>query len=206
MKNIIVTLTGPMAAGKNAAGEVLKKAGFAVTDADELAHVALENVKQQVFDAFRDDAKKMNLSLQNEDGSVNRRNLSKIVFDSPEKLEKQESLVHPEVNRLMEEFLKANNDKPCALNATVLYKVPIIYKSTCIIYITAPILLRLFRVLRRDKLPLKNVIKRFSAQKNLYSKYQKINVDIYKVQNFTNKKALERKILRLLKRYENEGR
>ncbi len=195
-----------MAAGKNAAGEVLKKAGFAVTDADELAHTALENVKEQVFDAFRDDANKLGLSLQNEDGTVNRRNLSKIVFASPEKLAKQESLVHPEVNRLMEEFLNANSDKPCALNATVLYKVPIINKSTCIIYITAPVWLRVFRVLRRDKLPLKNIIKRFSAQKNLYSKYQKINVDIYKVQNFTNKQALERKILRLLKRYENEGR
>ncbi len=192
-----------MAAGKNAAGEILQKAGCVVTDADELAHVALENVKEKVFSAFGHDAKNMNLSLQNPDGSVNRRNLSKIVFSSPENLEIQESLVHPEVNKLMQAFLLENKDKPRVLNATVAYKVPVIYKSTCIIYVTAPFLIRLYRVIRRDRLPLKNIIKRFSAQKNLYSKYQKINVDIYKVQNFTNKKALEKKILRILKRYEN---
>ena len=53
---MLIGLSGPMAAGKNLAGEILEKLGCAVIDADETAHIALENTKQQVLTAFQPEA------------------------------------------------------------------------------------------------------------------------------------------------------
>ena len=49
---MLIGLSGPMAAGKNLAGEILEKMGCAVIDADITAHIALENTKQQVLATF----------------------------------------------------------------------------------------------------------------------------------------------------------
>ncbi len=199
-KKLIIGLCGPMASGKNLAASILQDMGFACIDADVAGHQALENCKNQVLQAFEQDAKLAGIPLVDGDGKIMRKNLGKIVFSSPEKLKKHEEIVHGEINRLMEDFLQQNSSSHRVLNATVLYKVPLIKKCNFIIFVTAPFLLRLYRARRRDKTKIKDLLKRFYAQKDLYAQYRSQNVDIYKVSNCLTARHLQKKLSALLKR------
>lgn len=198
-KKLIIGLCGPMASGKNLAAGILQNMGFACIDADLAGHQALENCRDLVLQAFKQDAEQANIPLVDGDGKIIRKNLGKIVFSSPEKLKKHEEIVHGEINRLMENFLQQNSSKNRVLNATVLYKVPLIHKCDFVIFITAPFLLRLYRARRRDKAKIKDLLKRFYAQKDLYAQYRSQNVDIYKVSNCLSAGHLQKKLNALLK-------
>ena len=191
---MLIGLSGPMAAGKNLAGEILEKMGCAVIDADITAHIALENTKQQVLATFGAEAAQRNIKLLNADGTINRKALAQIVFASQEALEKQEAIIHPEVSRLLELFIAEHPDKTCVINATVLNKVPLAAKCNFIIYVDAPFIIRLIRAKKRDKHSIFHLLKRFSSQKELYAQYQKLNVDIYRVRNTGSSKKLQKKL------------
>ena len=191
---MLIGLSGPMAAGKNLAGEILEKMGCAVIDADITAHIALENTKQQVLATFGAEAAQRNLKLLNANGTINRKALAQIVFASQEALEKQEAIIHPEVSRLLELFIAEHPDKTCIINATVLNKVPLAAKCNFIIYVDAPFIIRLIRAKKRDKHSIFHLLKRFSSQKELYAQYQKLNVDIYRVRNTGSSKKLQKKL------------
>lgn len=190
----LVGLSGPMAAGKNLAGEILEKMGCAVIDADITAHTALENRKQQVFKAFESESRQKGINLINTDGTINRKNLAQIVFASKEALAKQEAIIHPEVSRLLEQFIAEHPEQTCVINATVLNKVPLAAKCDFIIYVDAPSLIRLIRAKKRDGHSIFHLIKRFSSQKKLYAQYQKLNVDIYRVRNIGSSNKLQKKL------------
>jgi dephospho-CoA kinase len=49
--------------------------------------------------------------------------------------------------------------------------------------VEAPFLTRLFRAKRRDKLPFRELFKRFASQKGFASQYYQKKADIFKVEN-----------------------
>ena len=191
---MIVCVTGPMAAGKNLASEILCERGFACVDADLLVHEAVENAKEEILKTFSSPAKEKNISLLNEDGKINRRALGSLIFSDPALVQKQESIVYPHVNALFEKFICDNNGRNLAINATVLYKVPLMKKTDCVLFVDAPFLQRLLRARKRDKMPFKDILKRFLRQKNLFAKYKKSNADTVRVWNVGSRASLERKI------------
>lgn len=202
---MIIGLTGPMASGKNLASKILENAGCVSVDADVLAHQAIEKAKDKILLTFEKEATEKNISVLNEDGTINRRELAKIVFSSKENLKKQESIIHPIVNEMMEDFIQNNSDKTVILNATVLYKTPIINKCDAIIFITSPWIIRFFRAKKRDKIKNIQIFKRFFAQFNIFAKYKNLDADIYKVRNFISEQKLEQKLLYVLKKiYSNK--
>lgn len=202
---MIIGLTGPMASGKNLASKILENAGCVSVDADVLAHQAIEKAKDKILLTFEKEASEKNISVLNEDGTINRRELAKIVFSSKENLKKQESIIHPIVNEMMEDFIQNNSDKTVILNATVLYKTPIINKCDAIIFITSPWFIRFFRAKKRDKIKNIQIFKRFFAQFNIFAKYKNLDADIYKVRNFISEQKLEQKLLYVLKKiYSNK--
>lgn len=195
---MILCVTGPMAAGKNAAADILEQKGFACVDADIVAHKAIENSKQKILEEFGPLAAQKNITLLNPDGTINRRNLGAILFTDKTLIEKQESIVYPEVNALLEQFIEQNKGRNIVINATLLYKVPLIKKMDFVLFIDAPRFLRLKRALKRDKLSVKQILQRFSAQNNLFAKYIISNADIRRVWNTGSRKSLEKKIEKFL--------
>lgn len=195
---MILCVTGPMAAGKNVASDILAQKGFFTLDADLLVHQAVESQKSAILEAFAEEAKAMGLSLTRSDGSIDRRALGTIVFNNPQNVERQEAIVYPEINRRFEDFLQEHKGKDCVINATVLFKVPVMQQMDAVLYIDAPRLIRLVRIKKRDNLPLKNICKRFRAQKNLFSKYRLANADTRRVWNLGTRQHLEKKIEQFL--------
>lgn len=196
---MILCVTGPMAAGKNAAASILEKKGFAAVDADVLGHRAVKECTEQILCEFSDEAQKRGVSLLSSDGTLNRRVLGSIVFESRELLARQEQIVYPVIRRLLAEFIRENAEKDIAVNATVLYKLPDMQNIIeRILYIDAPLPLRFIRAMKRDKTGIIQIYRRFSSQKNLFAKYKNTNTDIRRVWNTGTRQSLERKIEKFL--------
>ena len=194
----VIGLTGPMCAGKNRVGEILEKRGFAVVDADKVAHQALVDVTDQVAAAFGDIAASLGTELKNPDGSINRRALGSLIFSDPALLARHESIIYPRINELLGTFIDEHRDRPVVINAPLLHKSPILDRCDFVIFVDAWPIIRLFRALRRDKMPLSQILARFSAQKNLFAQYLSQNVDTVRVQNKGSIRALEKRLIKLL--------
>ena len=195
---MIIGLTGKYCAGKNYVAALLEKRGFPALDVDKLGYEALEMEKETIFTRFGKD-------LQRLDGSLDRQLLGQRVFGKPEKLAELETIIHPPVNRMVEEWLKNTNSSSGyhVINAALLHRAEVFARLDCLILVTAPFLTRLLRAKRRDRLPLSEILKRFASQKNFYSQYLSINAEIYKVENPGFIK-LENRIERIIKNIRGE--
>jgi len=196
---LILAVTGSMAAGKNYVSNLLEKKGFLAIDADKCVHQAIEEAKNQILEAFLPIAKEKNIQIQNPDGTINRKNLGSILFSDEKLLEKQESIVHPKVNEIFNRFIDENPEKNIVLNATVLYKTPVIKRCDAIIFVKAPIITRFFRAKRRDNLPSREIFKRFASQFKIFAKYKFFKSDIYIIWNIGKSNKLEKKLDKILK-------
>ena len=197
-RRLILCVTGPMAAGKNVASDILAEKGFATVDADELVHTAVENAKEKILTAFLPLATERNITLTNSDGTINRRALGSLIFADPALVARQESIVFPEVNKLFDTFLEAHQNCDVAINATVLYKVPLIKKVDAVLYVDAPAFVRFIRAKKRDSMPTKQIKQRFAQQKTLFAKYKNETADIRRVWNTGTRLSLEQKIDKFL--------
>ena len=194
---MIIWVTGQMAAGKNAVAEILQEEGWPCLDADKTGHQALANCQAKVLETFLPIANRMSLPLQNQDGSINRKILGQIVFSDPCLLELHESIIYPEILRLINKFIEENH-RNCVINGAVLYKIPQLTSPNLVLFVQAPYFQRLRRAVTRDKAPKKLIKQRFKSQKNLFAKYQFSNADIRRVRNAGSREALKAKIRKIL--------
>ncbi len=196
---LIVCVTGPVAAGKNAAAEILARYGFVSADADILAHRAVEQSAARILEAFSAEAGARGIRLTAADGTVDRRALGNLVFSSPELLARQEAIVYPAFGKLLEAFLRENEGRDIAVNAAVLYKTPdFLRRCSKILYIRAPKLLRYLRARRRDRLPRSQIAARFRAQTGLLQKYEATGIPVLKISNTGSVRHLEAQLRRAL--------
>ena len=176
---MLIVLTGKYCAGKNHIAQILEKRGIPVIDVDKLGHKVLEAEKQAIFAQFGSD-------LQKDDGTLDRRLLGARVHGKPEELAKLEAVVHPGANRLTDEWVTEKTKegcKACVINAALIHKSSVFEKLDLLIIVTAPLLTRLIRAKRRDRLSWKELIKRFASQKDFNSQYLSKKAEIYKVEN-----------------------
>lgn len=179
----IICVTGQMAAGKNYVCSQLEKSGWHATDLDLTAHQAIEECKEEILAAFKCEAENSGLSILDSNGSINRRNLGRLLFKNPSLLARQESIIYPKIISLTKDFI-AQNQK-VIINATVLFKTPELIKlCDAIVFVTAPFFTRLIRARRRDQLPYRQILRRFQAQKKLLKEYKKTGKQIIFVRNF----------------------
>ena len=176
---MIIGLTGLYCAGKNHVGRLLERRGIPVLDADKLGHEVILREAKNITALF---GKK----ILGADGLINRRLLGKCAFGSPAELAALEAIVHPAVDRLAEEWLerqelqfrtnrriagtqRTGESSLCVLNAAMLHKSSIYSRLDAIIAVYAPFPVRFIRAAKRDKLPLKELLTRFSSQKEFPS-------------------------------------
>ena len=187
----IICLTGKMAAGKNYISSILEKSGFVSLDADLLVHKAVDSLSQEIFQAFKEEAEIAGIQLLNKENKIDRRALGSLIFPRPQLLKRQEDLVYPRIIQMTKDFIRENEGKNIILNATVLYKTPELLKMCSkIVFVTAPLIVRLFRAKKRDKIPLKKILDRFKSQKKLLKEYQKFGIPLIKINNRGNEKKL----------------
>jgi len=158
---MIIGLTGRYCAGKNHIGLLLEKRGLPVLDADKLGHEVIRREAEKIILRFGKEI----LAPQ---GVIDRKKLGKLVFGCPEKLAALEAIIHPAVNALTEEWIgtrEKTRNGLCVINAALLHKSSVYNRLGAVIVVCAPFIVRVFRAVKRDKLPLGAALKRILSQK-----------------------------------------
>jgi dephospho-CoA kinase len=93
MSMLRLGLTGGIASGKSAVAVMLRDLGFAVLDADSLAHKLIEPGQP----AHQEILREFGPSIADFDGRIDRARLSAIVFADRAKLDRLNAIVHPRV-------------------------------------------------------------------------------------------------------------
>jgi dephospho-CoA kinase len=90
-------LTGGIASGKTAVAGMLREMGFAVLDADSLAHQLVEPGRP----AYDEVVREFGASILDPDKRVDRAKLAAIVFADPTKLARLNAILHPRVESVI---------------------------------------------------------------------------------------------------------
>ena len=185
-----------MAAGKNAVCRILEERGFIALDADRQVHGAIEKAAPEIIKTFSKEANAQNITLTDKNERINRRELGRLLFTSKDLLAKQERIVYPviieETKRFIQKQQEQKKEADLFLNATVQYKTPEVLRlCKYIIYVDAPKITRIVRALKRDRMPLRQILSRFATQKGLFSEYKKTGVPIIKITNAGSEKKLK---------------
>lgn len=143
-----VGITGGIGAGKSLVTRIFKTLGVPVYDSDSRAKyvmttdgILISNIKKEFGE----------LSFH-PDGSLNRSYLSELVFRDEERLRKLNELVHPRVANDYEEWVAEHTQYEYLIKeAALLFESGSYKELDHVILVVAPELLRIDRVVRRDK-------------------------------------------------------
>ena len=87
----VIGLTGQIASGKSTVSAYLRQKGFAVVDADEIAHEVIRRGGR----AYAAVVRQFGTEFMGAEGEIDRRKLGQAVFADPEKLAQLNAITHP---------------------------------------------------------------------------------------------------------------
>ena len=189
----IIGLTGGIGSGKTMVAEYIKSFGIPVYIADDEARKLMDRdrVIQAISTAFGKDVL--------DDGTLNRDKLAKIAFNNPEKLQKLNAIVHPEVKKHFDCWVEKHKQFPFVVKeAAILFESGSNKDCDAVITITAPLETRLQRVMERDQTDRESVLKRIQNQWTDEQRIEKSNYVIHNLSVDATKEQIN-EILKLLK-------
>lgn len=157
---LIIGLTGSIGSGKSTVADIFKALSVPVYQADEAGRRLLESsfVKRSLLSQYGDEIIDIN-------GMVNRQKLAGIVFKDAVELKKLNALIHPLVMADFQCWLKLHHASPyCIHEAAILVESGLADQFDKLIVVTAPVDIRLERVIKRDKVNQDQVLARMNNQ------------------------------------------
>lgn len=183
---MVLGISGTYCSGKSEVGGILKnKYGFEEVDVDSVGHEALGRRRDEVAAAFGD-------RILSEDGEVDRRTLGSVVFADGEKLARLESILHPEMVQVVSERVPREEGRRTLINAALLVHMGLDRLCDSVLRVDAPVIVRMLRARRRDRLGWKDITARIRRQGRV--KFSSEYVDTYTVWNWRGKVRLERRV------------
>ena len=157
-----IGITGGIGAGKSTVASIFKVLGVPVFDADVTAKNILNSdpeLRKQVIAAFGSETYK--------NGLLDRKYLATLVFNNPDQLAKLNALVHPATINAANAWAKQWEKQGCPYivkEAALLFEAGTNEGLDYIIGVTAPVELRIARVMVRDHVTREEVVKRMQHQ------------------------------------------
>jgi len=161
-----IGITGGIASGKSLIGAFLFKAKqWPIIDADLYAHEALKpgsELSKQVLLRF---GQKVVQESRSNDQIINRKSLAKIIFTNNIEKKWLEEIIHPFVNKRIEEELERFKS-----NSVIILIIPLLfeknYTNICseVLYIDCSKAKQIERIQKRDKLSFEEANQRIDAQ------------------------------------------
>lgn len=155
----IIGLTGGIGCGKTTVAKVFATLGIPVFNADEVAKELMQNdpiLKHQLIEAFGEHVFAH--------GQLDRNYLAKIVFADINQLERLNALVHPITIQAAKEWAAKQNTPYVIKEAALVFESGSGDGLAGVIGVTAPISLRMHRVMQRDNCTKQEVEKRMQNQ------------------------------------------
>lgn len=191
----IIGLTGGIGSGKTWVADYFKSVGIPVYIADKEAKILMTS--DNMINALSNEFGKEIL----ENGILNREKLAQLVFNNPKKLLKLNSIVHPEVKKHFDNWVKKHKNYPFVVKeAAILFESGSYKYCDTIITVTAPLETRLQRVMKRDKTDSESVLKRIENQ---WTDEQRIAESNYVVDNLSFE-STKKQVDEILKKLNNQ--
>jgi len=175
---ITVGLTGKMGSGKTTVLKMFQDLDAGVYIADEKAKFLMKTsipLRSAIIKEFGTE------SYKNEE--LNRLYLSNIVFKNTKKLKALNSLVHPVVNADFEKFISLCDKKYVIYESAILLQNTVYLKKfDYTILVTAPLSVRVDRIIKRDTTTRKAIELRLKNQKYTKKSLLKIDFTIENIQ------------------------
>jgi len=164
MAKLVVGLTGGVGTGKSLVTGVLARLGAAVVDADVVAR----EVTVKGSPVLDDIEKEFGPGVINPDGTLDRRELARLVFPDPERVKRLNAITHPEIIKRMwarVEDLKNSGDNPIIIiNAALLIEAGLHRDVDRVVVVHAAREVQLERIVRRDSISEAEAEERVSSQ------------------------------------------
>ena len=154
-----IGITGGIGSGKTYVAAVFQSLGIPIFYADIQAKKLMtssEKLIKLLKEEFGNDIYK--------DADLNKEKLSSIVFSRPDKLEKLNSLVHPIVKEEFNNWCKRQTSSYVIKEAAILFESKSHLGLDAVICVSAPLELRMERLLKRDNSSEKEIKKRIENQ------------------------------------------
>ena len=191
-KNLIIGITGPSGSGKTQITKILNNKNYLIINADLISHKLLAENKELHNKIIYNYS---NIILDN-NNQIDRKKLGKIVFSDPKKLELLNNIIFPYIKKDIKNKIKKFDNKIIILDAPTLIESKLFKICDKIIVVLADKNILLERIIKRDKISLKDAKNRLDRQLN-DKKY--IKVANYILYNNGNIKELDFKINEILK-------
>ncbi|MFB9845105.1 dephospho-CoA kinase [Mucilaginibacter ginsenosidivorans] len=172
-----IGITGNIGSGKTTVSRVFEILGIPVFYADDAAKSVM------VKDAILMDGIKAAFGQESyfDNGMLNRRYIASIVFNDEGQLAKLNSLVHPAVFRAFDEWAAQVKNAPYIMKeAALLFESDSYKMCDRTIMVTAPLELRIKRVMRRDGFSREEVLSREARQ---FTEEKKIELADFVIKN-----------------------
>ena len=168
-----IGITGSIGAGKSTVAGIFKVLGIPVFDADATAKNILNTdsvLREQIAATFGSETYK--------NGLLDRKYLATLVFNNPNQLAKLNALVHPATIEAANIWAKHWEEQGCPYilkEAALLFEAGTNVGLDFIIGVTAPVEMRIARVMERDHVTREEVLKRMQHQLDDSEKMKRCN-------------------------------
>lgn len=172
---MLVGLTGGIGSGKSTVAEMFRDLDVPVYDSDleakQLMVTSME-MRQSILDLFGDEAYKGE--------SLNRKYIANQVFKNTELLKKLNGIVHPAVRKHFLEWMEQQSAPYVIQETALIFENGVQDQYDATILVTAPLNVRLERVMKRDNTTEQAVMDRM---KNQMDDNQKIDLAQFCIEN-----------------------
>ncbi len=177
-ETLIVGITGGIGSGKSVFARELGRLGARVIDADDVARELLEE-RVEIREAFR---KAFGSGVFEKSGKLMRRELGRIVFSNPDKLETLNRILRPPLIEAVKDrissILKVDSNAIVVVDMAILYEAGLESLFDVVVVVTAPLERREKWLSEARGWSREEVSDRNQAQMDVQKKMEKANVVI----------------------------
>lgn len=200
---MVIGLTGGIGTGKSTVSQILKDRGFPVIDLDVISHEVIEfpSVVEKIVQNFGRE-----VLDEDEAGNctISREKLGKIIFANKEKRLALNSIMHPEILKVMHKKIlecKSEKNKIIFVEVQLLFEVQWEKEFDYILLVAAKRDMQVRRVLERDKRSEEEAWNIINSQMSLDEKREKSD---FVIENDGNMDDLNKKVDKFLKSLEQQ--
>jgi len=157
---IKVAVTGGIGSGKSVVCKIFEKIGIPVFNADFEAK-KLINTSRTIHDKL---VSLFGAAIYQSNGDIHRKKMADLIFNDNFALQKVNEIVHPEVRKRFIEWGKEQNSPYIIQEAAIIFESKQTQSFDKIITVTAPLELKIERVIKRDQVSKEEVYKRMQSQ------------------------------------------
>ncbi|GAA2859953.1 dephospho-CoA kinase [Lactobacillus intestinalis] len=197
---LVLGLTGGIATGKSTADKFFEEKNIPIVDCDEIAH----NIMNVNKPAWKDIKEVFGDEYLNEDQTINRKKLGKLVFNDPTKMKILNEITHPRIFQEMESQIAQYKSEGYSL---IIVDAPVLFESHSEKYynetlvISLPQDLQLKRLMARNNLTKEEALSRINSQMSLKEKEARAT---YVIENTGSVEDLYKKLNELLTKIKYE--